>query len=292
MDGVEIIEMFKSVFWIPSSRKLIIGHYIVKFLRIFMTIIYIFFESFLFFHEFNPYAEKYRKICFIFNILILFLIIMSYIMTLYEGPGYLPFYYDFENQHNFENHDLKINNFQKLTGIALSTEEINFALNHSPANDVYYIYSEGRFVIRASNFDDSTGIYIGKRNIKFYLLVRLYSFLFTTITTISYFQSLDKNIYFHGFGARFAFHLISILILITFSYANIGTAVGTLNHLMFNVTPYESSRLSNEFVKSKMSSNFIILNLKEFFGDNLLLWFLPFPSFGKVTDEFLYIYSR
>ncbi|OHT10269.1 hypothetical protein TRFO_04289 [Tritrichomonas foetus] len=275
----EIYEVTRKISYVPSMNTIFIGDCMVNITKFLSLIILIFYESYIFLTEFNLNAEKYQSICFYSYILFLALFLLSLSMIYIEGPGYLPFFYGDPDNCQKKN---------KL-GIALTKDDINYAKNHQLGPNAIFIFSEKRFVLRPNCRDKLTGVFIGRRNMKFFVQSRIYLFFLIHIFGISFFQSLNKIVFIYGFDFIFWVYILNLIFFLAYAYISMTNIVELINKLMFNITYLELILLNDEFSNCFGSK---IKCLKEFFGKDIKMWFLPTPSFGSVSDEYLYISSR
>jgi len=116
----------------------------------------------------------------------LFLFLLTYFQTIYFGPGYFPFYWDWMVQGILpsQNVDDKIL-FDMYSGIITTPEQYYWAHSLSRPGRSVLSNSAKRYVLRPDHFCSWVSSWIGKRNFKFFFLFNLYGVLYLLYISIS-----------------------------------------------------------------------------------------------------------
>ena len=271
-------------YFVPQINKYFIEHWeITKCFPIFVISTLI--SSYIIFLLINgPLLHLSFSVYFIeTSLFILFLI--SYIQTIIEGPGYLPFYYPARSSYK----DRGIN--ENLSGMVTTREQEEYVKNnkHKLPKRAHFFHSARRIVIRPDHYCDWVASFIGKKNYKLFFLFNFYGFAYCAIHVITTLFCirfcLDKKIF-------------SIILLIFIFYSLLGFffMLYTLSVILSccveitqNVTEWET--LSKPNVLWDTSN--CISNWEEIFGSirKWYTWFIPIGAFHGV-DEYELVYGK
>lgn len=298
-------QIFRSIYYIPLLKRIYIGHFHLSF---FSFPVLIFFQFFIFFFVLRfiiPYTPKSPNstieiaLSFIFNFLFLLLICIS----TFEGPGYLPFDYFIDKNESYENSHNSL-------GIAINDKDcaaINSYLNGTISFDyspsLFFMYqeppfltrnipkctnfipSERRFIINPIVFDILTGTWVGQRNAKLFIQAKLYSIFSSLFLFRPYFASLHNFIHDYSFGYDFSLSLFLFVFLLVRICLQSIICLMVINKMAFSTIVFnQETNIDNLGDAYK--------RLKTFLGPHLISWFLPIPTFYKLSNDEVYHFAQ
>lgn len=162
--------------------------------------------------------------------------------------------------------------------------------NHQPPF-ADYIVSERRFVLTPLVFDNLNGIWIGKKNIKLFILYRIFLSIASLMICFSFLDVLINFVEDYCFGSYFLECMLIFILILIKAFFQIVLCLRIINKIAF--TKYTQfgridSDNDHDVENLTFSPSEIIKNLRMFFGENIFCWILPTPAFQGFTDEELY----
>lgn len=258
---------------VPSNRKYYINHWEI---RVYPPII----VSSLVFFSYYVYMSTIRHVLDLSNIwaiiltIYMFLFLLSYFMTIYEGPGYIPFYYPMEITNRSDNAK------DYLSGLVVNKRQKQYLDCQRYPPRTSYFSSVNRIVIRPDHFCGWVGSFIGKRNHKLFFLFNFWgSFYighFSVLCTLAAFKTYEMNEKIDMFVTT-ASSILSIFffLFLTGYFVVISCIQFSLNYTFF------------EYIKRRQrcTKNYIS-NWEEVMGsrDKWYLWLIPIGAFNKYDD--------
>lgn len=121
-----------------------------------------------------------------------FMFIFCYIKTIYDGPGYIPYYYHWVIQDKLPKADDPTVNFLDDSLAGVITNKAQYKCAHDNVNPGRSIVSKlgRRFVIRPDHFCGWVGCWIGKRNHKMFILFNIYGSIFLGLSLLAHILSV------------------------------------------------------------------------------------------------------
>ena len=228
---------------------------------IFLIIISIISYFFTIFNRLKDYKLFFTIEIFFF--LILFLI--SYFSTMCSDPGYLPFNWIKTQKTKYDWQEI-------LSGKAITTEQIEFAKKYKPNFASFSTFS-GLYIIRADHICGWVANWIGKRNLKFFILQNLYGSIYCISLIIfrnfyiNYNIKLSNYIYYLSIFSAIFEYLFAFILIMTF--------FGDLLMISENQTQI------SQFKNIKTENIGFYESMKEVFGEkNFFCWFCPIFPFN------------
>jgi hypothetical protein len=125
-----------------------------------------------------PSYEHPWKLSFCLILPFLFFV-YSYFRAIIEGPGYFPFY-----QFMISLGEIPSNFTDSISGIVTTHEQLLWLQEHPNPPRSIFSHSARRFVLRPDHECCYTSSWIGKRNLKFFILFNIYGFIYLSLYTI------------------------------------------------------------------------------------------------------------
>ena len=173
--------------------------------------------------------------------LLAILFIVSFLMCIFVGPGYLPFYW--AKQHSASPLDIPEHSDDSPSGIISTEEQLAWAKSQDRPPRCIISSSTGRVIMRPDHVCMFTQGWIGKKNHKLFLLFNLYNTLFCAVNlayAIRYVVTLLK-----GDGFRFNVTFCYCILVAIASLMFGGFSLTFLSHSCFQVmkgiTTHEAS---------------------------------------------------
>lgn len=207
--------------------------------------------------------------------IICFLFVISYLVTILEGPGFLPYYYPYKAGKG-EYHDY-------ISGVALTDEQEQYAKSLHPPPKVGFFHTVGQFVLRPDHFCGWTSQFIGKKNMKTFILFNFWGFIYTSLYLIFFFISFTDLI-----KLDIVVACLSISFLLIYTFQALLFCIMTLIFFSTSIHNQCVDISQFEIMKSQQDNVEIVpvegqncLNLQKAFGpaSKWYLWLLPIPAF-------------
>ena len=215
--------------------------------------------------------------------------VVLYVMVIWTGPGYMPWYHRDEPQRVMKNGALDY-----WSGMALDEEQMSYGCQDLPRR-VKHFKRAHRFVITADHFCFFTGSFIGRRNYKLFFYFNFWAvqyLLSAYVLVLQYYWKWHTDT-----GLWFTTHwsLMGILVVafacigVYFVYGQTGLLVQGVHILLTGVTSFEVqyNMLRNPYfdrgILWERVRNYE-KNLEYFCGPNKWTWLLPVSAFWGVDD--------
>jgi len=159
------------------------------------------------------------------------LMVTSYLRLINEGPGYLPFYWEFRDTIDmpFSPRILENSKLSPPNGILTTPNQYEWAHNGKKPRRCVLARSAKRYVVRPDHLCGWTGVWIGKKNYKLFILFNLYGFLYTLSFVLS--------------AAHYAL-VVSPQLVTKFMIVYIGIAFLTVSFCLLTLTFFTSSSIN------------------------------------------------
>ena len=273
---------FFKKYYVPEINKYFIEHWEISkkiplFVIITLTISY-----FVYILIHGPFLHI-RPFFYFIETLFYLLFFISYIQTIIEGPGYLPFYYPQRNEY-------KLPNETDLSGLVVTSQQLEYMDEYKKKLPprTYFFRSARRIVIRPNHYCDWVASFVGKKNFKLFFLFNFYASLYL----IDYFITMVFGLLYCVENKKFGLEIILIVVCIISSFMffafTCGVACGTFVEILANVTDWE------EISKTEITWNTRnkIANCEEVCGSikKFYTWPLPIGAFHGI-DEYKLVYG-
>lgn len=110
----------------------------------------------------------------------LVLFLWSYFAAVLMDPGFLPFNW-------YQTQRMKYHWTEQLSGLAVTHEQVEYALTHPRPTLCSFSRSFGRFILRGDHVCNWIANWVGKRNHKQFMLLQFYACIYTLALSISRF---------------------------------------------------------------------------------------------------------
>jgi hypothetical protein len=206
------------------------------------------------------------------------LFILSYIVAILEGPGFLPYFYPMQITKRTDGL------VDYLSGVVSNEAQENFVKKQPKLKRCRYFATAKRYVLRPDHFCGWTSQFMGKKNYKLFILFNLWGAVYVTMFTVLSFFALPKvfTLETNIFGGIVI--IIYLMQSILFTFMTWGFGCTGLYNAHMNTTQFE--QMSNAPVKRREKC---IENWEEIFGSHKkwYLWPLPIPAFHGIPSEYL-----
>ena len=176
-----------------------------------------------------------------FNAIICIFLILSYINSILEGPGYLDFSYPYplvDKSLSF------INYSNNLSGRVTTNEQLQYIKSQKYPDSIHYFKSQKWLVLRPDH-NCAWATFIGKRNHKLFILFNFYGSIFSAIILFVCLNSIvfciKLNIIFNFIWILGLYFLISAAFCLTF----LAFLIIDIHNLIHNVTRFDQLRRIN-----------------------------------------------
>ena len=203
----------------------------------------------------------------------LFLSIICYVLLLYEGPGYLPYYYPDEYK--------KLPNGEPdyVSGLSLTFDQrkkMSSIANGLPSFIDYFSCVKS-FVIRPDHFCRWAGTFIGVKNHKLFVLFCFYSLIFFIAFSSVVYRVVIENSFVNTI--RIFLFLISFIVIL---YIGSILIESIIDLFMGRTRLYRVKRID---AKNEGSFENFSASAKIVFGKNYpLTWFIPYSPYHWMSD--------
>ncbi|EAY23648.1 DHHC zinc finger domain containing protein [Trichomonas vaginalis G3] len=209
---------------------------------------------------------------------------MSYLVCIYEGPGYLPYYYPFKSTKPIRNQT------EILKGVASQPAQKIHPLKAGDLDRCHYFKSVGRYIIRPDHFCAWTTSFIGRKNHKLFFLFNFWGVIY--ITSLAIYTVKSAIIYILDKDDFKYVHIFILAIFLTYGAVFIIMQVififVCVKNFTLNETQYEQVKYENPPNYRKKG---IIRNWEEIFGPvkKIYTWLIPIGAFhGMDPEDLLY----
>ncbi|EAY10819.1 DHHC zinc finger domain containing protein [Trichomonas vaginalis G3] len=264
-----------SLNFVPSLNKTFINHWEVNpGLPIYVLTVMI--TSFLAFASIVVPSLKLKWYFVILLTVIFSLFLISYINTILEGPGYLPFYYPLKP--NTE----KDKQFDFLSGIVTNDSQLKIIDKKKLPKRVHYFKTAKRIVLRPDHYCDWVASFVGKKNYKLFYLFNFYGFIYIALFFISLIFVIKKDIDQNAFPLSHYILILYVAQALFFTMFTMAFLCGSTFEISKNITDFEN--LADIAVDWDNSS--CLSNWEEIFGSisKWYTWPIPFGAFHNMDS--------
>lgn len=173
-----------------------------------------------------PHFGKEGKIINVVSFFLVTLLIANYLQAIFVGPGYFPFFWSEQNrQHHQSNHksinqsdedlilynydttqsDLDFHDDDSPSGIITNTDQLNWARSKPRPPRSVVSSKAGRIVIRPDHYCDLISSWVGKKNLKFFILFVFYTLICSSLLVFYSSKLFLKQYRSNGWCWRFDF---------------------------------------------------------------------------------------
>ena len=206
---------------------------------------------------------------------------LSYLMIIYEGPGFLPYYYPLKITHN-PNAPVDY-----LSGVVTTVRQEEYVRSKPKPERTDYFSTVKRYVIRPDHFCGWVGQFIGKKNHKLFFLFNLYGVTYITaflLCTGFSFAMVAKE----PSASRIQFGILLLYIILAFFFVAMTSSfvVQSIFRFTNNITFFEEMKRQAP-INRPHSFNEAIHNWEDVFGpiQKWYTWLLPIGAFHGIPDE-------
>ena len=264
--------------YVPTGKQYFLNHWKIR--PIPFSIV-----NFIIWSSYTVYILIHREIlghptlivCILTALAILFS--FSYAMIIYEGPGYLPFYYPLQlAKRSSKNQDY-------LSGLVTTQMQEAYVKGRLHLNRCGYFSVVKRYVLRPDHFCGWTGSFIGKKNHKLFFLFNYWGMnyiivflIFSIMSLSSQFQDAHRNTF------RLVVSLIYTILAVFFVAMTASFTFTSLYHFTVNITQFE---LMKRKVPPRIEPSKVLANFEEVFGpaSKWYTWLLPIGAFHGIPEE-------
>lgn len=233
---------------------------------------------------FRPRLLISKTFCDVVFFIFEFLFVYSYLITICEGPGFLPFYYPLQ----IGNSDNKFTDY--LSGTVSTFSQAEYVKSQPKLRRTRYFSSVKRYVVRPDHYCYWTQQFIGKKNMKTFMLFNVYGIIFVTINFLLALFHLVFLVLESKFTVFDALYMMSYMVVSCFLIGLTGTfAYKSIKNINSNITHFEKIHPEDySFYEEECCKNWA-----DVFGprSQFLYWPMPIPAFHNVdTRELAAIY--
>ena len=187
--------------YIPAIQKYFLNTWEIG-IAMPLVVLFIILSSYSIFYKNYCKTHLFSVWFFCLITVVMILYIFSYLSTIYEGPGYLPFYYPIKyenNQNQKHNHNQRDEPDYGLNGIVVTDEQRIYAKSQTLDKRIHFFKLARRFVIRPDHYCGWVHSFIGIKNHKLFFhfnlwgTVYIFLFLYSSMRYIlTYFTQNQK----------------------------------------------------------------------------------------------------
>ena len=203
---------------------------------------------------------------------------VSYVLTIYIGPGYLPYNWSVSRKsvYTFE---------EMMSSMAIYQEQVDFGRTNERPPRASFSYDARRYVLRADHYCEWTKSWIGLKNHRFFLLVTFWASFYCI------FYIASRFFWFKGIILDLLAHkTVNAMSIIGVVYCIFFIIIGPFSSYHFFISLINASKnitLIEKWNKRDpaFSKGGCCSNLSEICGSKLLFMFWPFPCFCLSPTE-------
>lgn len=204
----------------------------------------------------------------------------SYLLTIFEGPGFLPYFYPLQLTKRSDGLP------DYLSGVASNKQQEEYVKMKPRMNRVGFFQTVSRYVIRPDHFCGWTGQFIGKKNYKLFILFNFWGMIYLGLFTAFDICAIVKNLS-NQDPDVFPLVLSMLLLMqsVLFTFLTTSFFIAGLINTHTNTTQLEQMKKNSpSFRKSSCCENW-----EEVCGsrEKWYLWILPIPAFHDKSPEYL-----
>lgn len=215
--------------------------------------------------------------------IMMILYVMSYLNCIYQGPGYLPYYYPFKNSNRPNNKN------DILKGASANEKQKYYAMKAGEIDRCHYFKSVGRYVLRPDHFCVWTTTFIGRKNHKLFFLFNFWGVVY--IGSLFYYEFKAQKYYLFESNDYNPSHITILMFFLAYGVAffilQVMFSFVCLKNFALNETQYEQVK----YIEPPKYSRNLISNFEEVFGprSKFYMWLIPTGAFhGMKTEDLLY----
>ncbi|EAX96797.1 DHHC zinc finger domain containing protein [Trichomonas vaginalis G3] len=206
--------------------------------------------------------------------------LLSYFATIFEGPGFLPFYYPLQ----ITKRDDGVPDY--LSGVVSNEQQENYVRSKPKMSRVGFFKTVQRYVLRPDHFCGWTGQFIGKKNYKLFVLFNIWGAIYTSQFLGYCVFALVSNLSLpQPFIPSLLFTLIYMLQCILFCMMTCNFGCVGIYNIHTNSTQLEQMQDNkNSYAKPNCIDNW-----EEVCGPRAkwYFWIFPVPAFHDKSSEYL-----
>lgn len=235
----------------------------------------------------------------VINVISFFLVVLldaNYLQSIIVGPGYFPFFWSEQTRTNHDMfndlNDLDYHDDESPSGIITNSDQLNWARTKPRPKRSIVSSKAGRIVMRPDHFCDLISSWVGKKNLKFFILFIFYTFVVSILliiyTTRFCLSQVRNNSWRWNFDFLFAFYAL---------WCGVGFSSICLFILIFNCNNVRKGHTALEEkmkIDLKKLDNGCIKNFEDVFGPShqCLCWLCPTdPWKSKSNDQIVENYD-
>lgn len=283
---------------VDNVQRPFLGSWIIKPLAPFSSILIAFVGIPLANHYFFK-CFTYSSLLLFIDIFLMFLFLVSFIRTAYDGPGYYPFYWSLGDNpiiSNDESIPFKPKFDPPIAGIISNDQQLTWARSQRRPPRCIVAKSSRRIVIRPDHYCKYSETWIGKRNFKFFILFTFYGFLFVGLIflcgLVVLFNSIRKGEW-GIFHFRFMFMLSGEIVAFQFCGLLLSFFTVSVCSVLRGITDWERT---NNLPIEKFANESVIKNIEDVMGpiSKFYLYLSPFysPWSSVPNDELVAGYNN
>ena len=266
--------------YVPSVKQYYLNHWRIRYFPPFI-VNFIIWSSYLVFYFLERTILNLPTFVLIIVTILAILFSLSYFMIIYEGPGYLPYYYPLQVTHN------KNGPVDYLSGLVTTKRQEEYVKSKPKPERTNYFSVVKRYVIRPDHFCGWTGSFIGKKNHKLFFLFNFYGFTYITcflfFTGFSFAKVASDP---SGAPVKFGILLLYIVLAVFFVSMTSTFTIACIFRFSNNITQFEQMQRRVP-AKNHFTLKEILKNWEEIFGSykKWYTWLLPIGAFHGIPDE-------
>ena len=260
--------------FVPQINKFFCNHWECNIRVPFLVLCFVILTYCLFCFEYFYYLPHNSLKSFYTISIFLILFIWSYIATICEGPGYLPFYYPSMYPSRADG------SLDYLSGLVINDNQEQYMKSHPLPARTNFFHCTHRIVIRPDHYCDWIQSFIGKKNQKLFMLLLIYGFCYCSLFFLNNTRAIYYIFKLQTFSPLMIFSILFLLIFEIFLFTE------TLQQLIGILTNYTAfDRLKQQYFESSGCCQ----NIQQVFGSlkQFILWPIPIGAFCLIDDYLL-----
>jgi hypothetical protein len=202
----------------------------------------------------------------------------SYVQVILLGPGYLPFYFPYENPNSADR------TADALSGMVTNVEQEFYVKTITLPYRTGFFHTAHRIVIRPDHFCGWATTFIGRKNHKSFFLFNFWGVVYISVFTISTFLTILGIARDEETILQLIICVIYLILGISFAILTGWFAVTLFYGISINQTTFENMNKVH-----RGEDRGCLGNWEEIFGSRRkwYLWLMPIPAFPTDDDRLL-----